>query len=42
MGVQSDHESGYFEGDDIGDDDDLEIIHEDIPNPGGLIQGRPQ
>jgi len=28
MGLQSDHESGYFEG----DDDDLEIIHEEIAN----------
>jgi hypothetical protein len=36
MGVQSDHESGYFEGDDVGDDDDLEIIHEEIVNPGNL------
>ena len=34
IGGQSDHESGYFEGDDV--DDDLEIIHEEIRNPGGL------
>lgn len=41
MGVQSDHESGYFEGDDVIDDDDLEIIHEEIVNPGpGLLRQR--
>ena len=40
MGVQSDHESGYFEGDDVVDDDDLEIIHEEIVNPGSLITKR--
>lgn len=30
MGLQSDHESGYFEGDDVGDEDELEIIHKVI------------
>jgi hypothetical protein len=33
MGVQSDHESGFFEG----DDDEVEIIHEEIVNPATFI-----
>lgn len=33
MAVQSDHESGFFEG----DDDEVEIIHEEIVNPATFI-----
>lgn len=38
MGAQSDHESGFFEGDECVDDDEIEIIHEEINNPGGMLK----
>lgn len=38
MGGQSDHESGFFEGDEGADDDEVEIIHEEINNPGTMIK----
>lgn len=38
MGAQSDHESGFFEGDECVDDDEVEIIHEEINNPGGMLK----
>jgi len=40
MGFQSDHESGYFEGDDCVEDDELEIIHEEIVNPGPNMRNK--
>lgn len=38
MGGQSDHESGFFEGDECADDDEVEIIHEEINNPGSMVK----
>lgn len=42
MGAQSDHESGFFEGDECADDDEVEIIHEEINNPGAMLKQQPQ